>query len=368
MKFKSLALVSVLFSASALSYEVDLGVAADYNIFVQNDFTHTGWADSQGKIAVGGNASLDNYDVAVNFSSTEGRDGVQFWQGETGYADVLVVQGDLSTNRNSNQIKGNLVLGGDLYKQGSLVNDIDALPSWENPVNGEVFSYEHNPINFDTAFAALNKLSEDLANMANTGNLVAEGNEHWTSTSGFIFTPDQALVDEAGAFIATIDGETLKNAADFKSVNLDANTPIIINVSGKNVSFDSVNYYDNLAQSYAGPYDTSRTDKKSPSSILYNFYEAESIEFSGGFMGHILAPKADFSYLGGDLSGQLIAKSMTSNAQMNLWQGLYDEPTIGGTPVVSEPQTIAFFLLLAGYLVINRKKLVATPKVTLAAA
>ena len=98
---------------------------------------------------------------------------------------------------------------------------------------------------------------------------------------------------------------------------------------------------------------------------LYNFYEAETVSFRDGFSGHILAPKADFNFLGGNLSGQIIAKSMTSYSQANLWNGLYEGASIK-TPEVSEPHNLAFFLLLAGYLVINRKKRVATPTVTLA--
>lgn len=338
-----------LFSLPATAWDVDLGVAADYNIFVENDFTHQGWSDSQGKIAVGGNANITNYDVAVNYEPGTSREGVQFWQESSGYSDVLVVEGDLYTSRTDN-IKGNVVLGGDLYYNGTLTSET----SNDNYAMGEVNDdYAADGIDFDSAFDYLTTLSESLADMTDTGEIVAVGNEWWTSTQQFIFTPDQTAVDETGALILSIDADTLKNATDFFSSSLDPDTPIIVNVSGTNVDLDWVTYYDDLAQQYSGDTAYVGGQKNMPSNIIYNFYEAETITLNSGFYGNILAPNADFTFVSGDLSGQVIAKSWTSysGAQANLWNGLYpgvdgpDTPGSGDSVVVSAPASSVLFFL-----------------------
>lgn len=353
MKYKLAVITAIVWSFNSFAWEVDLGAAAEYNIFVKNDFTHTGSSDSQGKIAVGGNASIDSYDVAVNYEPNTGREGVQFWQDQTGYADVLVVQGDLNTNRSDN-IKGNLVLGGDLYKSGSLANG-------EDHAMGDVFEYSKKPLDFDSAFAHLTQLSSDLANLTNTGTFTGKDSNPWyTDTNNLVFTPNHDMINDQGALILDITGDALTNATDLFAFDLDPNMPIIVNVSGNNIDLDSVNYRENLAQDYSGSLGYVGQEKAMPSNILYNFFEAESISFSGGFYGNILAPSADFSFIQGDLSGQVIAKNWTSSngAQANLWNGLYPSEETK-TAEVSAPAPIALFLLalLALYHLSSGKKL-----------
>ncbi|KMT66012.1 choice-of-anchor A family protein [Catenovulum maritimum] len=343
MKLKFLLVLS-LFSINLHAWEIDLGVAKDYNIFVQNDFTHTAWSDSQGKIAVGGDANIGNLDVAVNYNPNQSLHGVQFVEAGAGYDDVLVVAGDVSVSRVDN-IKGNLVLGGDLIKSGSVVNDPNALVQGQDPVLGEVFNFSDKPIDFDGAFEHLNQLSEDLAALSNTGEIIAKGNADWTSETEFIFTPDNELVNDAGVLVVSISGENLKKATDFYSTNLDPSTPIVVNVSGTDVHLDWVTYYDDLAQNYSGEFAYVGGQKNMPSNIIYNFYEAEEVTIDhSGFYGHILAPKADFEILGGDLSGQVIAKSwQSSGGQFNLWNGLYPSGESPETPAVSEPAMLVLF-------------------------
>jgi hypothetical protein len=91
------------------------------------------------------------------------------------------------------------------------------------------------------------------------------------------------------------------------------------------------------------------------SNILYNFFEAEKITFEGGIKGNILAPNADFTFLQGDLSGQVIAKSWTGGwgAQANLWDGFFvppDLPEPPKTPVSNVSEPSALLLLFCGLL------------------
>ncbi|WP_143871039.1 choice-of-anchor A family protein [Catenovulum sediminis] len=348
MKSKLLPIVALFTSFNLSAWEIDLGSAAEYNIFVQNDFTHTGTSDSQGKIAVGGNASVDQYDVGINYNPNTNLPGVQFWERESGYSDVLVVQGNLSVNRADN-IKGNLVLGGELIKNGTTVNAPNSLVPGNDPVLGEVFNFTDRPLDFDSAFSYLTQLSSDLAQLTNTGEIVAKGNQWWQSTQEFIFTPNNTLMNEQGVLVMDFDGANLQEVTSFTATGLDANMPIIINISGTDISFDSIDYFGDLAQEYAGDLSYVGGKKKMPNNILFNFYEAEHLAMtSGGFYGNILAPTADFEFLSGDLSGQVIAKSWTSNsgAQANLWNGLY--PSAEGERAnveIAEPTSIALFLL-----------------------
>lgn len=136
----------------------------------------------------------------------------------------------------------------------------------------------------------------------------------------------------------------LADATDLTATGLTAIDTLIINVSGKNIHFDSLNY---------GERESSAALNLSASHILYNFFEAENITLGGGFRGNILAPKANFNFTHGDLSGQVIAKSWVGGwgAQANLWDGFFVPPVHEDAPTppvvsVNEPSTL--FLLFGG--------------------
>jgi choice-of-anchor A domain-containing protein len=149
-------------------------------------------------------------------------------------------------------------------------------------------------------------------------------------------------------YVTNITGQMLANATDLTANGLDRNDTLIINVSGKNINFDSLNY---------GKRESFDALDMSASNILYNFFEAESITFSGGIKGNILAPNANFTFLQGDLSGQVIAKSWTGGwgAQANLWDGFFVPPldippTPTTPPKVDVPEPSSVLLLLCGLL------------------
>ena len=356
-KFCILALCFV----NAQAFAVDLGVAKDYNIFVKGDFNHKGYSDSQGKIAVGGDANIDALDVAVNYQQNNNLPGIHFDQNNSAVSDVLVVQGDLTVKKHRvDNIKGNLVLGGSFFKGKTEIVSPNDLAQGQNPVInvGKIKNYDTNPINFNAAFDHLENLSTELSMLATTGDIVAKGNKWWKSQKEFIFTPDSDFVNSDGTLVLNLTGEALKSATDFYATNIDASTPIIVNVSGTDVHFDSINYHNELAQHYTGDLKYQGDQKKIPSNIIYNFYEAESVTMDGGgFYGHILAPKADFTILGGDLSGQVIAKTWTSSGgQFNLWNGLYPSQE-ENLPATAVPEPATALLLLLAFAVLYRTKI-----------
>lgn len=126
-------------AAQASAISIDLGPVRDFNLFIKEDFNQPG-ADAQGKIAVGGNAYLGQYDVGVNYEPGSRRDGIQFWTDAKTYSDVLVVGGNLTTAPYAwGNIKGNLVIGGELTSGSS-----------KNSVQGT--TTQGTPIDFNSAF------------------------------------------------------------------------------------------------------------------------------------------------------------------------------------------------------------------------
>lgn len=319
------AVLALVISSQASALSIDLGPATGYNLFIKENFIQPG-ADSQGKIAIGGNANIGQYDVGVNYEPGTHRDGIQFWTDPKKYSDVLVVGGDLTTTEWAwGNIKGNLTLGGELTAGSS-----------KNAVLGT--TTKGTPIDFNAAFEQFNALSKTLAGQANTGGIDFKYN-NWLMLTG---------TAEKDIYVANITGQMLANATELTALGLDQNDTLIINVSGKNINFDSLNYIKRE--------DLAALDL-SASHILYNFFEAENITFNGGFKGNILAPNANFNFLQGDLSGQVIAKSWTGGwgAQANLWDGFFVPPvdippTPTTPPVVAVPEPTSIILLLVGLL------------------
>lgn len=319
------AVLALVIATQANAISIDLGPATGYNLFIKENFTQPG-ADSQGKIAIGGNANIGQYDVGVNYEPNTWRDGKQFWTEPGKYSDVLVVGGDLTTTQWAwGNIKGNLVLGGTLTEGSS-----------KNAVLGS--TTKATPIDFNTAFEQFNALSQELAGQTNTGGLEFKYN-NWLILDG---------TSSNDVYVTNITGQMLANATDLTANGLDSNDTLIINVSGKNINFDSLNY---------GQRESFDALDISASNILYNFFEAESITFSGGIKGNILAPNANFTFLQGDLSGQVIAKSWTGGwgAQANLWDGFFVPPvdippTPTTPPKVDVPEPSSVLLLLCGLL------------------
>ena len=319
------AVFTLVLSTQASALSIDLGSASGYNLFIKENFTQPG-ADSQGKIAIGGNADIGSYDVGVNYEPGTHRDGKQFWTESGQYSDVLVVGGNLTTaSWARDNIKGNLVLGGNFTNSGG-----------EKSVLGEISSVQ--TINFDSAFKEFTDLSQELASHKNTGELTFKYN-NWLMLDG---------TADSDVYFANITGNMLASATDLTAAGLDKNDTLIINVSGKTINFDSLNYGQREA---FGALDMLG------SHILFNFFEAEDITFSGGIKGNFLAPNANFNFLHGDLSGQVIAKSWTGGwgAQANLWDGFF-VPPVDTTPppttppVVTVPEPSSVFLLFCGLL------------------
>src|SRR5262245_23622406 len=169
---------------------LDLGAANPFNAFFFGDF-QASYSDVQGRLGVGGDASITGYSVGDQLGMTGG--------------NTLVVGGDL--NLSNGQVNfGNIVVGGTAtiaqnvgIPQGSVVSGM--------------------PIDFDAARADLTAKSAQWGAMAATGSV----QNNWGT---LVLTGTNT-----GLNVFNISTTQLANANGF-SINAPAGSTVLINVSG----------------------------------------------------------------------------------------------------------------------------------------
>jgi choice-of-anchor A domain-containing protein len=136
----------------------------------------------------------------------------------------------------------------------------------------------------------------------------------------------------SGVNVITIYSATLKSAYSF-TVNGPADAILYINVPGTDVVLDSTNWYYNGGIA--------------PSDVLLNYFNASSLDLSGGNTVNILAPHAHTNFSSGLVTGNLIVGDLDCGGQVNLGHFESEVP-------VPEPSTL--ILLSAGGLVFLLKR------------
>jgi len=269
-----------------------LGAASDYNVFVFGNFTSSG-SDTEGRLAVGGNANLTNYSVGTSLSATGG--------------NTLVVGQALTFN--SGQVnKGNAVYGTTVSTSNF------GIP------NGSVI--QGSPIDFAAAQSQLTSLSGQLAGLSSNGT--------FTDYYGTL----QFVGSDAALNTFTVTAPSV-NSANGVQINAPANSTVVINISGNNINFD-----------YMG-ISISNTDKQH---VIYNFYEATVLNIAGiSVQGSILAPFAAVNFSNGNVEGTLIAASVSG-------QGEYHNYKFLGTLPVPEPSSAALIGLSLAAIVARRRR------------
>lgn len=286
---------AVIGAAPAMAASIDFGVAAGFNTFVLGNFS--GSSDTQGRLAVGGNATLQHYSVGDQLpSSTTG--------------DTLVVGGNLN-------YQGGRVYYGNVAVGGSAT--IDQGVYWGLRNNNQTLAQNLGaglPIDFSAAGQYLTNLSNTLAGLAATGSA--------TSKWGGMFLSGDGSSDLQ---VFYVDGSLLSSATWWNALaSIPSDAHILLNIMGKNVSMTGGQ------QVLAGLSDR----------VLFNFYEAEKLSIYGiSVEGSILAPMADIIRAEGVIQGQLIAKSMIGPLQQNLNPYTPYNPGGGGPPAtVPEPASL----------------------------
>lgn len=253
----------------------DLGPAADYNLFVLNNFTDTS-GDVEGKMAVGKDATMGGYSVGDKLPANSG--------------DVLIA------NRKLTFTSGRVYNGDAVY--GSFVDTTHA-----NLADG-IIRKEKNLIDFSAAGAYLKNLSKQLYALTPTGTSIYDGYSTLTLTG----TNTDVNVFE-------VDGSLISTAINAVQMTIPDGSLAIVNYTGKSLElsggFDLILTQNGVAvDTLTGAGETADLNSDMPSKILLNFYKATNIKIQWmGILGSLLAPKADLNFESGVIYGQVMVKN-----------------------------------------------------------
>ncbi|WP_422012364.1 choice-of-anchor A family protein [Roseateles sp.] len=299
---RRLALIATLFAAfSAHAGPITLGLDASMNLLAFGNMNVSS-SDVEGRVAVGGNATISNYSINTKTGSSA------LYAG-TG----LTVGGNLSFT--SGSIWGGVQVGGSYA------------PSQSGTVKGGVQS--GTSVDFTAERARLAQLSQAWDAMANTGSVIDQwGTLHFSA---------------AGQSLAVFD----INASDLvKNLQIDALAPdaqILINVHGSSVDFGNHGY-------------TNFTKGQ----VIFNLVDAVSVLLNGGVNASLLAVNATVNQGWGQINGQVVVNNWNTSMQVN------DAPIPGTTSLrqptpsaqtVPEPGSVALVgLALAAGLLVRRRR------------
>ncbi|MBN8545883.1 MAG: choice-of-anchor A family protein [Ignavibacteria bacterium] len=266
--------IDVTVDCSAMNNaNIDLGPARPYNVFVLENIIQPS-ADTEGKLAVGGNANLSNYSVGDKLPNSNGAE------------DVLVVGGNLYYT-SGRVYNGNVAYGG-------LTN----LPISAVSIDEGTLRHDASVIDFAAAKTHLENLSTQLSGYAVNGTTTFQ----WGTVN---LTHNDPYLN-----VFTVNGSDL-NAAHTFEINVPNGSAVVVNILGTTINWHGGLFVNGTAMN----------------NVLYNFPQATSLTISGiDVKGSVLAPLAALNFPAGIITGQTIVKSMTGSGQFNL------APFLGNIP------------------------------------
>ncbi len=294
---------TVALSLSTAANAATLGPAADYNVFVLEDFNQQR-TDIEGKLAAGGNLTFTGgFSVGSKLSPNSG--------------NVLVAGEDLFL-RNGQINNGNAVYGGTANVSGV-------------GIPGGTLS-KRSPIDFAVVGEELRGLSAVLS------SITANGNTNVAPWGGITLTGTDPVRN-----VFNLTASALASATGF-NINAPEDATVVVNISGTSGTLSNFGF------------NITGTDKQK---VVYNFFEATSLSASSiGIEGSILAPLADFQFNNGQINGQLIAKSLTGTGESHnvLFNGDLPEELDSQISKVPEPATLAGLGLVAAVGILARRQ------------
>ena len=277
----ALAVASGLFSLSASAL-----VLNEYNVFTAEDYTHDN-ASIGGKAFVGGDSYIKNWlDIGHELTNAP-------------TLDTLVTVGDInSTGGGVNVQAGNIVYG------GSLSSNLNFNMNGGGNVRQE--SQAALAAQRDSMIAELNSNSTNYSNMASNGSLARSGN-----TATFSYSGNQSTA------VFNVNAEDVFQQNTGLNLNAGLAETVIINISTQNsgynfVSGGGINFTSGFSSAVPN------ATNIGSSNILWNFYDAESVNIMGldTFRGSILAMGASV-YGNPTTDGTVAVKSLFQTRQIH---------------------------------------------------
>lgn len=300
-----LTLSATLLFGSMSSKAASLSLADPYNVFIFGDMTESN-VDSEGRVAVGGNANLTHFGIGSGFRNRPQEAGT-----------ALVVGGNLTYN-------GGEVHYGSVLYAGSLTGSV-------NTPNGK--TSQGRLIDFVGARNTLLTASQYWAGLPATGQTI-----DYYGGVRLIGTDSQLNV-------FNLSGSLLSRAWGL-TIDVPAGSTVLVNIDG------DANRFANLGISFSDLNGDGKgvTDKQK---VLYNFYEATSLTISGiSVQGSLLAPNAAVDFGNGNIEGNLIAQSLKGSGEAHQYLFNGNLPEVLTVP---EP-SVAGILVLAILLAARRRR------------
>lgn len=300
----AVATASWMACAAHASATVDLGVASQFSAITFGNFSGE-YGDTLSLLAVGGNATLSHWTVND--------------YGFAGYGSAnqsLIVGGSLTASYG--KVLGERI--GVVNAQGTpyVRNTADIQPTFDS---GAVSTGSPAPLNFEQLQMQLRGTSTDTAALAATGTVDYAGGS--TELTG----------SNRDVEVFNLNGTELSLDSYMTALGgLKSGSTLIFNVSGTHVSMTNFGFGSSLEGH----------------SILMNFYQAETLSFSGlAIEGAVLAPWADVTGSDGNIGGTFVANSFKSVNGGNFeFHDLSFSPVVVPTTPVPEPST--WLMMAAG--------------------
>ncbi|MFG6456874.1 choice-of-anchor A family protein [Roseateles sp. BYS96W] len=253
-------LAATLLSAAATAHAapVSLGLDPSLNLLAFGNM-NVASSDVEGRVAVGGNATINGYSINTKTGAAALHDG-------TG----LTVAGNLVFTNGT--IWGGAVVGGQ-YAANSSGNVIGG------SVGGQAFS-------FASEQRRLASLSSDLDALLNTGRAIDQwGTLHFNAS---------------GQTLAVFDILAADAMRNLQIDGLAEGAQIVINIHGSTVDFGNHGYTGfNKGQ------------------VLFNLPDATRVTLNGGINASLLATNASVGAGWGQINGQVVVKDWNSSVQVN---------------------------------------------------
>lgn len=329
----SLAIAGMIAAASAVPAAAALvgqsmatGIAAlqEWNVVSFNNFTSSNHVD--GRVLVGGNFTSNNMNILGNNTPAS----------SYGTA-ALTVAGNANLSGANINLNGGVDVGGNVSGNFNM-NGTPRIVEYGGTNNG-AFANNTTFTDMGQSFtdalvsqkndikASLTSLSANLAALANTGGVTVGGDSN------------NQTITVAGSGLKVLNwSEAMFEGSQNQQllVTLASDATLVINVAGTDIDFNrNFNTYAN--------------DER----VLFNFYQATTVDIGRQFSGSILGVFADITGgNSGNIDGSVVGNNVVQNANgeihNNYFQG--DLSSVGGSnPVSVAPEPGTWALLILGF-------------------
>jgi choice-of-anchor A domain-containing protein len=301
------------FIASVSAEESTSSTLGTYNLILLEDYNFQG-GDVQGQVLIGGDLNASGH--AVEFGSRLANTNTAI--------DAVTIMGDVNANQIRVLNDNNLVYGGALNVSHVELNDGN---------DGKAIA--NADLSIDDVAASLHADSAYFSSLSANGTY-SDGIFNYIGTDGvavFNVSADDVFAQNSNLSLNWGDAET-----------------VIINVSASNALANDIVVGGgvNLNNGFNG--------SEAFSNVLWNFYDAESIDFNSlAVKGSVLAPLATTSG-GASFDGSFAAVSYTGAREFHNYVFNYEAPSAPPVVSVPEPPTIAVLAVLLLFLSFRRAR------------